>query len=92
MEDVTDFITDTVALARYLEDSLPDAASDAFGQAERGDGSIMVPQIVVGEFIYIAMKGRLKVADPKSSIKLVLDLSFEKGSMCNLMQKCFYTD
>ncbi|MHB8562102.1 MAG: PIN domain-containing protein [Thermoplasmataceae archaeon] len=70
---MTEFITDTVALARYLEDSLPDAASDAFGQAERGDGSIMVPQIVVGEFIYIAMKGRLKVADPKSSIKLVLE-------------------
>ncbi|MHB8371609.1 MAG: PIN domain-containing protein [Thermoplasmataceae archaeon] len=70
---MTDFITDTVALARYLEDSLPNAASAAFGQAERGEGSILVPQIVVGEFIYIAMKGRLKVADPKSSIKLVLE-------------------
>ena len=57
MEDVTDFITDTGTLAKYLEDSLPDSAPAAFGQAEWGDGSIIVPQIVVGEFIYIAIKG-----------------------------------
>ena len=70
---MTDFITDTVGLARYLEDSLPDSASDAFGKAERGEASILVPQIVVGEFIYIAMKGRLKLAEPKSSVKLILE-------------------
>lgn len=67
------FIADTVGLARYLEDNLPGPASDVFSLAERGEASILVPQIVMGEFIYIGMKGRLRLADPKSAVKHVLD-------------------
>lgn len=67
------FIADTVGLARYLEDNLPGPASDVFSLAERGEASILVPQIVMGEFIYIGMKGRLRLADPKSAVKQVLD-------------------
>lgn len=67
------FVTDTVGLARYLEDNLPGHALEAFGIAERGEGSVLVPQIVVGEFIYIALKGRLKLPDPKGAVKLVME-------------------
>ena len=73
MEVVKNFITDTVGLARYLEDNLPGPASDVFSLAERGGASILVPQIVMGEFVYIAMKGRLKLDDPKVAVKKVLD-------------------
>ena len=73
MEFVKNFITDTVGLARYLEDNLPGPASDVFSLAERGEALILVPQIVMGEFIYIAMKGRLRLADPKNAVKRVLD-------------------
>ena len=68
-----DFITDTVGLARYLEDTLPGPASEAFALAERGEAPIFVPQIVLGEFIYIAMKGRLRLADSKVTVNQVLD-------------------
>ena len=67
------FITDTVGLVRYLDDNLPSPASDVFSLADRGEASILVPQIVMGEFIYIAMKGRLRLADPKGAVKQVLD-------------------
>ena len=73
MEVVKNFITDTVGLARYLEDNLPGPASDVFSLAERGEALILVPQIVMGEFIYIAMKRRLRLADPKNAVKRVLD-------------------
>ncbi len=52
---------------------MPGPASDVFSLAERGEASILVPQIVMGEFIYIGMKGRLRLADPKSAVKQVLD-------------------
>ena len=73
MEVVKNFITDTIGLARYLEDNLPGPASDVFSLAERGEASILVPQTVMGEFICIAMKGRLRFADPKGAVKQVLD-------------------
>ena len=67
------FITDTVGLARYLGDNVPTPASDVFSLAERGEASTLVPQIVMGEFIYIAMKGRLRLSDPKGAVKQVVD-------------------
>ncbi|MDA8142574.1 MAG: hypothetical protein M0T81_01170 [Thermoplasmatales archaeon] len=48
MEVVKNFITDTVRLARYLEDKLPCPASDVFSMAERVEALIPVPQIVMG--------------------------------------------
>lgn len=54
------YIADAVAIERYFEDNLPPKADLAFGEAEEGRAEIFVPEIVVGEFIYVAMKGRLK--------------------------------
>ena len=65
MEVVKNFMTDTVGLVRYLEDNLPVPASDLFSQAEIGETSIQLPRI--------AMKGRLRLADPKNAVKRVID-------------------
>ena len=73
VEVVKNFIIDTIGLARYLEDNLPTPASDIFSLAEKGEASILVPQIVMGKFIHIAMKGRLRLADPKGAVKQVVD-------------------
>ena len=70
------YVADAVALARYFEDALPPKANRAFLEAERGEAQILVPEIVVGEFIYIALKGRLdkeKISDPKATITELLD-------------------
>lgn len=69
------YVADTMALARYLENNLPKKANDVFEKAEAGKATILVPQIVIAEFIYIALKGRLKVSDPRTTIaELLSDL------------------
>lgn len=69
------YVADTVALARYLEDNLPKRANEVFGRAETGQVVVLVPDVVIAEFIYIALKGRLKVQDPTVAIaELLRDL------------------
>ncbi|MDG6910019.1 MAG: type II toxin-antitoxin system VapC family toxin [Nitrososphaerota archaeon] len=63
------YVADTVALARYLEDDLPSRAEGAFREAEAGAAVILIPEVVIGEFAYVALKGRLKTRDPKSDIR-----------------------
>lgn len=70
---MTDFLMDTVAFVHYLEDNLPGSAESAVDQAERGKGSLLLPQIVLGEFIYITLKGRLNIPNPISSIGQIID-------------------
>jgi predicted nucleic acid-binding protein len=67
------YVADTVALAKYLENTLPAKADGAFKGAENGDALILIPEIVIGEFIYICLKGRLRSDDPKSLIQELLD-------------------
>lgn len=66
------YVADTVALARYLEDNLPRKANEAFEAAETGTATILVPDIVIAEFIYIGLKGRLKVPDPRATLSELL--------------------
>ena len=69
------YVADTVALARYLENNLPKRANEVFEKAETGAAEILVPDIVIAEFIYTALKGRLKVSDPNATIsELISDL------------------
>jgi predicted nucleic acid-binding protein len=69
------YVADTMALARYLEDNLPKRANEVFEKAETGKATILVPDIVIAEFIYIGLKGRLKVSDPRAAItELLSDL------------------
>ncbi len=67
------YVADTVAVARFFEDSLPAKADLAFKEAEDGNAIILIPEVVIGEFVYIALKGRLKTSDPKSLILELLD-------------------
>jgi predicted nucleic acid-binding protein len=66
------YVADTVALARYLENNLPKSANEIFEKAESGRATILVPDIVIAEFIYTGLKGRLKVSDPRATISELL--------------------
>ena len=66
------YVLDTVALVRYFEDDLPKSADKIFSLAEGGRAKLLVPSIVLGEFIYSALKGRLRVRDLQSTIMELL--------------------
>ncbi|UCE73288.1 MAG: PIN domain-containing protein [Methanomassiliicoccales archaeon] len=67
-----DYVVDTIALVSYLKDDLPPQANKIFKSAEQNKCKLLLPEIVVGEFIYISLKGRLKASHPKSLIMEVL--------------------
>lgn len=66
------YVIDTIALIRYFEDDLPRSADNAFRLAEDGKAKLFIPSIVLGEFIYSALKGKLKVADAQLTIRELL--------------------
>lgn len=69
---MTDAVIDTVALVRHLEDDLPAKAERAFESAEAGQGTLYIPEIALGEFVYIALRGRLTTANPRTLVEEVL--------------------
>ena len=83
MERTRLYVADTVALAKFLEDGLPARADRAFKDAEDGRATVLLPEVVIGEFVYIALKGRLKSSDPRSLIGELLD---ELGASASLRQ------
>jgi len=68
MDIMKTYIVDTIALVKYLQDDLPLPADKVFKSSEQGKSKLLVPEMVIGEFIYISLKGRLKVSDPRSMI------------------------
>jgi len=70
---VTDAVVDAVALAHHLQDTLPVAAERIFQDAEDGKARLFLPEIALGEFLYTAMRGRLKVSSPEWVVREVLD-------------------
>ena len=66
------YVVDTMALVSYLENDLPVPADKIFKLAEQNKCKLLVPEIVIGEFIYICLKGKLKTSNPKSLIMEVL--------------------
>jgi predicted nucleic acid-binding protein len=66
------YVVDTIALVSYLNDDLPASADKIFKSAEQNKCKLLIPNIVIGEFIYISLKGRLKTSNPKSFIMEVL--------------------
>ncbi len=54
-----DAVIDTVALVHHLNDSLPPAADKVFRQAEGGGGRLWLPEVALGEFAYLALRGRI---------------------------------
>ncbi len=72
MGPLTDYIVDTVAFVRYLEDKLPPRADKVFQDAEAGRAHLLLPQIALAEFMYLAMNGRLPVSRPGVQTREVL--------------------
>ena len=72
MGSMKDHVIDTLALVRYLENDLPPAADKVFKSAEQNQCKLLIPDIVMGEFVYLSMKGRLKTSDPKAFMMEVL--------------------
>lgn len=88
------YVADAVALARYLTDTLPPRADKVFADAEAGEALIMVPEVAIGEFVYISLKGRLNVRDPKSEAReLVREINssayFRPAAMGPAAWECF---
>jgi len=73
VDPLTDFLLDTVALVRHLEDSLPDGADRVFREAEGGRSRLFLPEIALGEFLYVALRGRLRASNIRSLVDEVLD-------------------
>jgi len=57
------YIVDTIALARYLENKLPLKVNEIFESAEKGEAQLLITEIVIGELIYTLRKGRLAIED-----------------------------
>lgn len=72
MESLTDAVLDTVALVRHLEDDLPPAADRVFSDAERGGARLFLPEIALGEFLYIALRGRIRVPNVRGVLDEVV--------------------
>jgi predicted nucleic acid-binding protein len=66
------YVVDTVALVRYLQNTLPGLADKIFKMAEQNKCKLIIPEIVFSEFVYISLKGRLKSDNSKSLIMEVL--------------------
>jgi predicted nucleic acid-binding protein len=73
MAIVTDAVIDTVALVHHLSDSLPPTSERIFRSAERGDGQLFLPEIALGEFAYLALRGKLGISHPRQVVEEVLD-------------------
>lgn len=69
---MSQYLVDTVAFVRYLQDRLTPKCDAIFQGAENGRNHLLVPQIVVGEFLYLALRGRLKGPQPDVLVRDVL--------------------
>jgi predicted nucleic acid-binding protein len=69
---VSEHLVDTVAFVRYLEDRLTSKSAKIFDDAEAGKTHLLLPQIALAEFIYIALRGRLKGAPRELQVRDVL--------------------
>lgn len=73
MDALTDCVIDTVALVRHLEDNLPAAADRAFREAEAGKSRLFLPEIALAEFIYLALRGRMRTPSPRAVVDEVVN-------------------
>ncbi|HKZ64473.1 MAG TPA: hypothetical protein VJ400_08520 [Thermoplasmata archaeon] len=79
MDSLTDYVIDTVALVKYLEDDLPRAADAIFRGAEDGRNQLFLPEIALGELAYIALRGRLRNVEPAAAVSTVISQVLDSG-------------
>ena len=78
------YVVDTMALAYHLQDRLPEEAGKAFEEAEASNGRVFVPEIVLGEFVYLALKGRFNLQEPKREVKLIMSYIYNEEFLAPL--------
>jgi predicted nucleic acid-binding protein len=66
---VSELLVDTVALVHYLDDTLPSKADEQFSGGEQGKNRLLLPQIALGEFVYIALRGRVRATQSKAAVQ-----------------------
>lgn len=76
---MTDCVIDTVALVKYLEDDLPRGADAVFRGGESGRNRLFLPEIALGEFAYIALRGRLRPGVPAATVTTVVSEVLDSG-------------
>jgi predicted nucleic acid-binding protein len=69
---VTQYVVDTVAFVRHLEDRLSTKAGRIFDEAESGRNHLFLPEIALAEFVHICLKGRLRSTRPELKVRDVL--------------------
>jgi predicted nucleic acid-binding protein len=72
MAPLTEYLVDTVAFVRYLQDSLPAKVDSVFSGAESGRNHLLLPQIALAEFVYLGARGRLRGPRPEILVREVL--------------------
>ena len=72
MDPLTQYVVDTVAFVRHLEDKLSPKVGRIFDEAESGRNHLFLPEIALAEFVYICLKGRLKSTRPEMKVRDVL--------------------
>jgi predicted nucleic acid-binding protein len=72
VDPVTQYVIDTVAFVRHLEDKLSPKVGRIFDDAEGGKNHLILPEIALAEFVYISLKGRLKSRRPELRVRDVL--------------------
>jgi len=73
------YVLDTVAFVRYLEGRLPSKVDEVYKRAERGEVTLFLPQIVIGEFMYLVLKKGLKNVNEAAAVREVLHLVSTSG-------------
>lgn len=73
MAPLIEAVIDTIALVHHLNDSLPARAAALFRAAENGQGSLYLPEIALGEFAYLALRGHLRLDNARSLVEEVVD-------------------
>jgi predicted nucleic acid-binding protein len=66
---LSDFLIDTVALVRYLEDDLPRRPDEVFREGEQGRNHLLLPQVALGEYVYIALRGRVRSEQARATVE-----------------------
>jgi predicted nucleic acid-binding protein len=72
VDGLTQYVVDTIAFVRHLQDALSPKVSRIFDEAESGRNHLILPEIAVAEFVYICLKGRLNSTRPELKVRDVL--------------------
>ena len=81
MGPLTEYVADTMALVRFLEDDLPPKADRVFEEAEQGRNQVILPQIALAEFVYLSLKGRIRGPGPEFTLRETIQNLLSAGHL-----------